>query len=106
MVLVHSTPSDWTGQTDNVVVTASSSVPVKVFVRREHTRTGKFSYTLTCLDNTLPEGEALKAELQPEDGGDAVKLELTLPEAFSDYIFQAIEVPVGVLPAFCGVYQS
>ena len=92
-VSVHSTPSGWTGQTDNVVVTASGSVPVTVFVRREHTGTGTFSYTLTCLDDALP--DELTAELQPVDGGESVRLELTLPEASSDYIFRATEVPAG-----------
>lgn len=92
-VSVHSTPSGWTGQTDNVVVTASGSVPVTVFVRREHTGTGTFSYTLTCLDNALP--DKLTAELQPVDGGTSVGLELTLPEASSDYIFRATDVPAG-----------
>lgn len=92
-VSVHSTPSGWTGQTDNVVVTASGSVPVTVFVRREHTGTGTFSYTLTCLDDALP--DELTAELQPVDGGKSVGLELTLPEASSDYIFRATEVPAG-----------
>ena len=92
-VSVHSTPSGWTGQTDNVVVTASGSVPVTVFVRREHTGTGTFSYTLTCLDDALP--KELTAELQPVDGGESVELELTLPEASSDYIFRATDVPAG-----------
>lgn len=92
-VSVHSTPSGWTGQTDNVVVTASGSVPVTVFVRREHTGTGTFSYTLTCLDDALP--DKLTAELQPVDGGTSVGLELTLPEASSDYIFRATDVPAG-----------
>lgn len=91
-VSVHSTPSGWTGQTDNVVVTASGSVPVTVFVRREHTGTGTFSYTLTCLDNALP--DKLTAELQPVDGGTSVGLELTPPEA-SSYIFRATDVPAG-----------
>ena len=92
-VSVHSTPSGWTGQTDNVVVTASGSVPVTVFVRREHTGTGTFSYTLTCLDDAPP--DKLTAELQPVDGGTSVGLELTLPEASSDYIFRATDVPAG-----------
>ncbi len=92
-VSVHSTPSGWTGQTDNVVVTASGSVPVTVFVRREHTGTGTFSYTLTCLDDAPP--DELTAELQPVDGGKSVGLELTLPEASSDYIFRATDVPAG-----------
>lgn len=92
-VSVHSTPRGWTGQTDNVVVTASGSVPVTVFVRREHTGTGTFSYTLTCLDDAPL--DALTAELQPVDGGESVGLELTLPEASSDYIFRATEVPAG-----------
>lgn len=91
-VSVHSTPSGWTGQTDNVEVTASGSVPVTVFVRREHTGTGTFSYTLTCLDNALP--DKLTAELQPVDGGTSVGLELTPPEA-SSYIFRATDVPAG-----------
>lgn len=94
-VSVHSTPSGWTGQTDNVVVTASGSVPVTVFVRREHTGTGTFSYTLTCLDYAPPAPDELTAELQPVDGGTSVGLELTLPEASSDYIFRATEVPAG-----------
>ena len=92
-VSVHSTPSGWTGQTDNVVVTASGSVPVTVFVRREHTGTGTFSYTLTCLDDAPPDG--LTAELQPVDGGTSVGLELTLLEASSGYIFSAKDVPAG-----------
>lgn len=92
-VSVHSTPSGWTGQTDNVEVTASGSVPVTVFVRREHTGTGTFSYTLTCLDDAPP--DELTAELQPVDGGTSVGLELTLPEASSDYIFRATDVPAG-----------
>ena len=92
-VSVHSTPSGWTGQTDNVVVTASGSVPVTVFVRREHTGTGTFSYTLTCRDDAPPDG--LTAELQPVDGGKSVGLELTPPEASSDYIFRATDVPAG-----------
>lgn len=94
-VSVHSTPSGWTGQTDNVVVTASGSVPVTVFVRREHTGTGTFSYTLTCLDYAPPAPDELTAELQPVDGGKPVRLELTLPEASSDYIFRATDVPAG-----------
>lgn len=93
-VSVHSTPSGWTGQTDNVVVTASGSVPVTVFVRREHTGTGTFSYTLTCLDNALPAPDELTAELQPVDGGTSVGLGLTLPEA-SSYTFRATNVPAG-----------
>ena len=93
-VSVHSTPRGWTGQTDNVVVTASGSVPVTVFVRREHTGTGTgtFSYTLTCLDDAPP--KELTAELQPVDGGTSVGLELTPPEA-SSYIFRATDVPAG-----------
>lgn len=94
-VSVHSTPSGWTGQTDNVVVTASGSVPVTVFVRREHTGTGTFSYTLTCLDDAPPAPDELTAELQPVDGGKPVGLELTLPEASSGYIFRATDVPAG-----------
>lgn len=93
-VSVHSTPSGWTGQTDNVVVTASGSVPVTVFVRREHTGTGTFSYTLTCLDYAPPAPDELTAELQPVDGGTSVGLELTLPEA-SSYTFRATDVPAG-----------
>ena len=92
-VSVHSTPSGWTGQTDNVVVTASGPVSVTVFVRREHTGTGTFSYTLTCLDDAPP--DELTAELQPVDGGKSVGLELTLQEASSDYIFRATDVPAG-----------
>lgn len=93
-VSVHSTPSGWTGQTDNVVVTASGSVPVTVFVRREHTGTGTFSYTLTCLDYAPPAPDELTAELQPVDGGTSVGLELTLPEA-SSYTFRATDVSAG-----------
>ena len=94
-VSVHSTPSGWTGQTDNVVVTASGPVSVTVFVRREHTGTGIFSYTLTCLDDAPPAPDELTAELQPVDGGKSVGLELTLQEASSDYIFRATDVPAG-----------
>ncbi len=92
-VSVHSTPSGWTGQTDNVVVTASGSVPVTVFVRREHTGTGTFSYTLTCLDDAPP--DELTAELQPVDGGKPVVLELIRPELSFEYLFHKTEVPAG-----------
>lgn len=92
-VSVHSTPSGWTGQTDNVVVTASGSVPVTVFVRREHTGTGTFSYTLTCLGDALP--DKLTAELQPVDGGKPVVLELIRPELSFEYLFHKTDVPAG-----------
>ena len=75
------------------MVTASGSVPVTVFVRREHTGTGTFSYTLTCLGDALP--DKLTAELQPVDGGKPVVLELIRPELSFEYLFHKTDVPAG-----------